>query len=133
MNKQFNTFNTLESHRFVHLEKELSKVIKMKLGKSVKARVRSGMQFVSDRLASVQSTIATNSQHGSKENKSDEEDSDNEPPIKKLKFLIPTSQIPTLTPLNSVTTEFFLQPEVEKMIVDQFTDHLLKTTLSNSS
>ncbi|GKC81501.1 hypothetical protein Tco_1137218 [Tanacetum coccineum] len=63
MNKQFNAFNTLENRRFVHLKKELSKVIKMKLGKSVKARVRSGMKFFTDRLASVQSTIATNSQH----------------------------------------------------------------------
>ncbi|GKA88346.1 hypothetical protein Tco_0810110 [Tanacetum coccineum] len=63
MNKQFNAFNTLESRRFVHLEKKLSKVIKMKLGKYVKARVRSGMKFVSDRLTYVQSTIVTNSQH----------------------------------------------------------------------
>ncbi|GJW59222.1 hypothetical protein Tco_0105953 [Tanacetum coccineum] len=45
----------------------------------------------------------------SEEHISVEKDSDNEPPIKKLKFLIPTSKIPTLTPLNSVTTEFFLQ------------------------
>ncbi|GJW60181.1 hypothetical protein Tco_0109516 [Tanacetum coccineum] len=63
MNKQFNAFNTLESHRFVTLQKELSKVLKTKMGKSVKEKVRKGMEDVSDRLASVQSSIATNSQH----------------------------------------------------------------------
>ncbi|GJY79388.1 retrovirus-related pol polyprotein from transposon TNT 1-94 [Tanacetum coccineum] len=63
MNKEFNALNTLESRRFVMLQKELSKVIRTKIGKLVKAKVRKGMSFVSDRLASVQSFIATNSQH----------------------------------------------------------------------
>ncbi|GJV12695.1 hypothetical protein Tco_1354236 [Tanacetum coccineum] len=63
MNREFNTFNTLESHRFVLLQKELRKIIKTKMGKSVKENVRKGMSFVSDQLASVQSSIATNSQH----------------------------------------------------------------------
>ncbi|GJX61906.1 hypothetical protein Tco_0294806 [Tanacetum coccineum] len=38
MNKEFNAFNTLESHRFVMLQKELSKVIRTKMGKSVKQK-----------------------------------------------------------------------------------------------
>ncbi|GJZ73708.1 retrovirus-related pol polyprotein from transposon TNT 1-94 [Tanacetum coccineum] len=63
MNKESNALNTLESRRFVMLQKELSKVIRTKIGKSVKAKVRKGMSFVSDRLASVQSSIATNSHH----------------------------------------------------------------------
>ncbi|GKA26796.1 hypothetical protein Tco_0712905 [Tanacetum coccineum] len=48
---------------FVTLQQELSKVIKNKLGVSVKNRVHKGMQAVSNKLASVQSTVATNSQH----------------------------------------------------------------------
>nr|GEW86438.1 hypothetical protein [Tanacetum cinerariifolium] len=44
-------------------QKELSKIIKTKIGKSVKAKVRNGMRFVSDRIAFIQSFIATNSQH----------------------------------------------------------------------
>ncbi|GKC55088.1 hypothetical protein Tco_1077833 [Tanacetum coccineum] len=36
MNREFNAFNTLESRRFVILQQELSKVIKTKLGVSVK-------------------------------------------------------------------------------------------------
>ncbi|GJS32402.1 hypothetical protein Tco_0530784, partial [Tanacetum coccineum] len=63
INKQFNALNTLESHRFVTLQQELSKVIKTKLGVSIRNKVRKGMQTVSDKLALVQSTIATNSQH----------------------------------------------------------------------
>ncbi|GJR88721.1 hypothetical protein Tco_0212732 [Tanacetum coccineum] len=38
MNKEFNAFNTLESRRFVMLQKELSKVIRTKMGKSVKQK-----------------------------------------------------------------------------------------------
>ncbi|GJZ32641.1 retrovirus-related pol polyprotein from transposon TNT 1-94 [Tanacetum coccineum] len=63
MNKEFNALNTLESRRFVILQKELSKVIRTKRGKLVKAKVLKGISFVSDWLASVQSFIATNSQH----------------------------------------------------------------------
>ncbi|GKG05585.1 hypothetical protein Tco_0325671, partial [Tanacetum coccineum] len=36
INKQFNAFNTLESHKFVTLQHELSKVIKTKLGVSIR-------------------------------------------------------------------------------------------------
>ncbi|GJZ20382.1 retrovirus-related pol polyprotein from transposon TNT 1-94 [Tanacetum coccineum] len=63
MNKEYNALNTLESCRFVMLQKELSKVIRTKIGKSDKAKVRKGMSFVFDRLAFVQSSIATNSYH----------------------------------------------------------------------
>ncbi|GJZ73707.1 hypothetical protein Tco_0637853 [Tanacetum coccineum] len=63
MNKESNALNTLESRRFVMLQKELSKVIRTKIGKSVKAKVPKGMSFISDRVASVQSSIATNSHH----------------------------------------------------------------------
>ncbi|GJZ78672.1 Toll/interleukin-1 receptor domain-containing protein [Tanacetum coccineum] len=52
-----------QSRRFVTLQQELSKVIKTKLGVSVRNKVHKGMQKVSNKLASVQSIMATNSQH----------------------------------------------------------------------
>ncbi|GKF34370.1 hypothetical protein Tco_0107570 [Tanacetum coccineum] len=62
MNKQFHAFNKLESQRFVLLQKELGKVIKTKQSKSVRERVHSRMQYVNDRLSSVQDAIAHNTQ-----------------------------------------------------------------------
>ncbi|GJV72122.1 hypothetical protein Tco_1492117 [Tanacetum coccineum] len=164
MNREFNEFNTMESHRFVTLQQELSKVIKTKLGVSIRNKVRKEMQAVSDKLSSVQSIVATNSQHvqdlksmykdmvflleaakvfkkvnvkrekgsnhqlrnveqappvnkecslvlhasvekSSEENTSEKIVSDDEPPMKKLKFLIPTSSIPSPTLLNSIMSE----------------------------
>nr|GEY30824.1 leucine-rich repeat-containing protein [Tanacetum cinerariifolium]GEY33614.1 leucine-rich repeat-containing protein [Tanacetum cinerariifolium] len=49
--------------RFVTLQKELSNVIKAKMGKSIREKVRKRMETVFDKLAAVQSTVATNSQH----------------------------------------------------------------------
>ncbi|GKD56258.1 hypothetical protein Tco_1289645, partial [Tanacetum coccineum] len=46
-----------QSRRFVLLQKELSKVIRTKMGKSVKAKVHKGMSFVSDQQASATSSI----------------------------------------------------------------------------
>ncbi|GJZ78588.1 hypothetical protein Tco_0643425, partial [Tanacetum coccineum] len=63
MHKEFNAFNKLESHRFVKLQKELSKVIKKELRVSIKNKVHKGMEVVSNKLASVQSFVAINSQH----------------------------------------------------------------------
>nr|GEZ97672.1 hypothetical protein [Tanacetum cinerariifolium]GEZ97683.1 hypothetical protein [Tanacetum cinerariifolium] len=39
INKQFNAFNTMESHRFVTLQLELRKVIKTKVGVSVRYKI----------------------------------------------------------------------------------------------
>ncbi|GKC01975.1 hypothetical protein Tco_0993585, partial [Tanacetum coccineum] len=141
--------NTLESRRFVMLQKELSKVIRTKMGKSVKAKVRKGMSFVFNQLAFVQSSIATNSQHvfdlrqafqdmnfSLSQHKSLKRlmlrgrNSDDEPPFKKLKFLIPTSSIPSPTPLNSIPPEPIQRTEITKMSFDQFSEHLTQTTSS---
>ncbi|GKC16157.1 hypothetical protein Tco_1012939 [Tanacetum coccineum] len=54
--------------------------------------------------------------------------SDEEPPIKKLKFLISTPTISSQTPLRSVLPKHLKKPDVVKMTVEQFTDHLVKTT-----
>ncbi|GJY18707.1 hypothetical protein Tco_0390198 [Tanacetum coccineum] len=58
------------------------------------------------------------------ENNSEKIVSDDEPPVKKLKLLIPTSSIPSPTPLN------LIKPDVTKMTMKQFTKHLSKTTSS---
>ncbi|GJR56576.1 putative reverse transcriptase domain-containing protein [Tanacetum coccineum] len=141
--------------QFVTLQKELSKVIQNKMGVSIKKKVRKGMEAVSDKLASVQSTVATNSQHGeqhpgdatmanaqgeqppaqeisnveqapaileyvneenalvlyasvkksSEVNTLEKKVSDDESPLKKLKFLIPTSSFLSPTPLNLILPE----------------------------
>ncbi|GJR88720.1 hypothetical protein Tco_0212731 [Tanacetum coccineum] len=59
-----------------------------------------------------------------------QKDSDDEPPIKKLKFLIPTSSIPSPTPLNSIPPEPIPRTEIAKMSFDQFSEHLTQTTSS---
>ncbi|GJS23333.1 hypothetical protein Tco_0451965, partial [Tanacetum coccineum] len=139
------------------------------------------MNVVSGKLASIQSTMATNSQHvqdlrreqqsgvytmanaqgeqppaqelmnvkqaphvneesalvlhasvkkSSEENTSENIVSDDEPPVKKLKFLIPTPLIPSPTPLNSIMPELTQKPDITKMTMEQFTEHLSKTTSS---
>ncbi|GJT43495.1 hypothetical protein Tco_0952210 [Tanacetum coccineum] len=185
-----------------YIKKELSKVLKTKMGKSISGKVCKGMGTVSDKLASVPSTMATNSQHvqdmrlmfkdmvalleaaevfkkanaeGEKWEKNNPETptkeddaqipdptkgeqhlrekkalvlhasveksseeitskknvSDDEPPVKKLKFLIPTSSsILSPTPLNSVQPEPIQKPKVTKMTFEQFSKHLTKTTSS---
>ncbi|GKF15269.1 hypothetical protein Tco_0056731 [Tanacetum coccineum] len=57
---------------------------------------------------------------------------DDEPPVKKLKFLIPTSSssIPSPTPLNSIMHEPLQKPDASKMIIKQYTKYLNKTTSS---
>ncbi|GJU95442.1 hypothetical protein Tco_1320198 [Tanacetum coccineum] len=61
---------------------------------------------------------------------SEKKDSDDEPPFKKLKFLIPTSSIPSPTPLNSIPPKPIQRTEITKMSFDQFSLHLTQTTSS---
>ncbi|GJV70975.1 hypothetical protein Tco_1490970 [Tanacetum coccineum] len=61
--QEFNAFNKLESHRFVLLQKELSKSLHTKMRKSIRLKVRKGMKEVRDKLSFCTSTVATNSQH----------------------------------------------------------------------
>ncbi|GKG40630.1 hypothetical protein Tco_0467407, partial [Tanacetum coccineum] len=54
-----------------------------------------------------------------------------EPPVKKLKFIIPTSSAtPSQTPLNFIMPELLQKPDANKMTMDQFTEHLTNTTSS---
>ncbi|GJV52316.1 retrovirus-related pol polyprotein from transposon TNT 1-94 [Tanacetum coccineum] len=68
--------------------------------------------------------------HTSEEKSSGEKNTNDEPPLKKLKFLIPTSsEIPSPTPLNSIMPEL-QKLDANKMTMDQFTEHLTNTTSS---
>ncbi|GJX47459.1 reverse transcriptase domain-containing protein [Tanacetum coccineum] len=64
----------------------------------------------------------------SEENNSEKIVSDDEPPVKKLKFLIPAPLIPSPTLLNSIMLKLTQKPDVTKMTMEQFTEHLSKTT-----
>ncbi|GJU58771.1 hypothetical protein Tco_1236537 [Tanacetum coccineum] len=154
MHREFNAFNKLKSLRFVMLQKELRKVIKKEMRVSVNNKVRKGMEVVFDKLASVQSSVATNSQHvqdmvsllealkvfkkanvegekkKSEEDTSEKNVSNDEPHSKKLKFLIPTSSIPSPTPLKFIMPEPLQKPNATKMTMYQFTKHLTNTTSS---
>ncbi|GKA67866.1 hypothetical protein Tco_1025859 [Tanacetum coccineum] len=63
-------------------------------------------------------------------NNLEKKDSNNEPPFKKLKFLIPTSSIPSPTPLCSIPPKPIKRTEITKMLFDQFSEHLTQTTSS---
>nr|GEY81622.1 hypothetical protein [Tanacetum cinerariifolium] len=58
-------------------------------------------------------------------------DLEDEPPIKKLKVLILTLEIPTPTPLSSLIPKHLLNPLQQKLSVEQFTDQLFSTTSSS--
>ncbi|GKA01868.1 hypothetical protein Tco_0674533, partial [Tanacetum coccineum] len=64
------------------------------------------------------------------EDTSGKKETDDEPPAKKLKFLIPSSSIPSPTPLKSIMPDPSKFTETIKMTLDQFTKHLSKTTSS---
>ncbi|GKD92287.1 hypothetical protein Tco_1372124, partial [Tanacetum coccineum] len=67
----------------------------------------------------------------SKKNTSEKKVSDDEPPVKKLKFLLPTpSSILSPTPLNSILHKHVQKPDATTMTIEQFTKYLSKTTSS---
>ncbi|GKA99171.1 hypothetical protein Tco_0827108, partial [Tanacetum coccineum] len=54
--------------------------------------------------------------------------SENEPPVKKLEFLIPDPSIPSPTPLSSFSPQVFKQKAGPNLSIEQFTDSLFQTT-----
>ncbi|GJX61908.1 hypothetical protein Tco_0294808 [Tanacetum coccineum] len=134
LNKEFNAFkHSGESRKvLVCLQKELSKVIEQDGGKISQAK--SGEQQSEDaHMANVQGEQSTAQETTTTilvEDTLKQKDSDDEPPIKKLKFLIPTSSIPSPTPLNSIPPEPIPRTEISKMSFDQFSEHLTQTTSS---
>nr|GFC48826.1 hypothetical protein [Tanacetum cinerariifolium] len=59
---------------------------------------------------------------------SKKKDSDDELPLKKLIFLIPTLSIPLPTPLKSILPELIQRTEITKISFDKFSEHLTQTT-----
>ncbi|GKA56847.1 hypothetical protein Tco_0755919 [Tanacetum coccineum] len=83
--------------------------------------------FVNEEKALVLHTLEEKS---SKEDTLGKKETDDEPPAKKLKFLVPSSSIPSPTPLKSIMPEPPKVTKASKMTLDQFTKHLNKTTSS---
>ncbi|GJU88534.1 hypothetical protein Tco_1300957 [Tanacetum coccineum] len=160
MNKQLHAFNTLESRGFVTLQKELSKDMNFLLElaevfKKANAEGEKGFShgkysggviscsrnyncsispLVSKLADKEKAIVLYGSELKSLEvDTSEKKDSDDEPPVKKLKFLIPPSSIPSPTPLNSILPEPIPRTEITKMLFDQFSEHLTQTTSSNYS
>ncbi|GJS39968.1 hypothetical protein Tco_0565011 [Tanacetum coccineum] len=153
INKEFNAFNTLESHWFVTLQQELSKDLRsmfkdmfslLKQQKSLKVNAE-GKKWEKNnpetpteenpdqtqreqRSRDVTMVVAQGEQTTAQEQAPLSYD---EPPVKKLKFLYPTpSSIPSPTPLKSIMLEPFQKPDTTTMTIDQFTEHLNKTKSS---
>nr|GEV11879.1 hypothetical protein [Tanacetum cinerariifolium] len=136
MYKEFNSFNKLKSRRFDNLQGQLSTVIKTNLNKSLRLKgeqhstqvVPNAGQFppINEEKALV---LHTSEEKSSEKDTSGKKDTNDEPPAKKLKFLIPSSSIPSPTPLKSIMPGPQLT-EAIKMTLDQFTEHPSKTTSS---
>ncbi|GJU72069.1 hypothetical protein Tco_1263474 [Tanacetum coccineum] len=134
-------------HRFDNLQEQLSKVIKTNLDKSIRLEVQKGMKEVQDKLSFWEQSSAqvipnaeqappVNEEkalvlHTLEEKSLGEKDTDDEPPAKKLKFIILTSSaIPSPTPLKSIMHKLLQKHDANKMTMDQFTEHLTNTTSS---
>ncbi|GJR90227.1 hypothetical protein Tco_0214238 [Tanacetum coccineum] len=74
--------------------------------------------------------LHTYEEKSSEEDTSGKKETDDEPPAKKLKFLIPSSSIPSPTLLKSIMPDPPKVTEAIKITMDQFTEHLSKTTSS---
>ncbi|GJU58899.1 hypothetical protein Tco_1236665 [Tanacetum coccineum] len=156
------------ARRFVTLQQELIKVIKTKLGLSVRHKdLRSAFKDMVFLLKAAEVFKKANAEgekseknnpatptkenpdqtqlknkppvneenalvlHALMEKSSEKNVSDDEPPVKKLKFLIPTpSLILSPTPLKSIVPEPTQKPDATKMMIKQITEHLSKTTSS---
>ncbi|GJW05261.1 hypothetical protein Tco_1564117 [Tanacetum coccineum] len=150
LNKVLNAINILETQRFENLQKELITAISKKVGKSVKKCVWKDMdigeqQLINNKMASdkeeqpsVQETTSAPPiteqaplkltvlvVHASVEKDSEEKVSKEEPPSKRLKFLIPNPITSSPNPLNTILPQ--------NNSLDQFTDNLFKTTSSEYS
>ncbi|GJX43037.1 hypothetical protein Tco_0259713 [Tanacetum coccineum] len=98
MNNEFNAFNKLEANRFVILQTELSKA-NVEGEKWEKNNPETPKDTESENKNDAL-VIHASEENVSKEKASDKEATDDEPPMKKLKFLIPTP-----TPLRSIFPE----------------------------
>ncbi|GJV13077.1 hypothetical protein Tco_1354618 [Tanacetum coccineum] len=74
--------------------------------------------------------LHTLEEKSSEKDTSGKKETDDEPLAKKLKFLIPSSSIPSPTLLKSIMPDPPKVTEAIKITMDQFTEHLSKTTSS---
>ncbi|GJY37219.1 hypothetical protein Tco_0422597 [Tanacetum coccineum] len=71
--------------------------------------------------------------YSAEEKGSEEKLTNDEPPFKKLKFLVPNPNIPSPTPLKSLMPQGIRPPAVIDMPLDQFTDSLFNISSSKLS
>nr|GEV77294.1 hypothetical protein [Tanacetum cinerariifolium] len=129
MYKEFNAFNKLESQRFVLLQKEQSKSIHNKGEQpSVQSCTKCMTSFPCHKEKAL--VLHTSEESSLKKDTSGKKETDDEPSTKKLKFLISSSSIPSQTPLKSIMPEPPKVIDAIKMTLDQFIEHLSKTTSS---
>ncbi|GJT78345.1 hypothetical protein Tco_1045070 [Tanacetum coccineum] len=119
MNKAFNAFNTLESHRGYHYAYCSG-------GETVVSNIKQAQHVNEENIM----VLHTSVKKSSEEDISEKKETNDEPLVKKLKFLVPTSSIPSPTPLKFIMPEPLQKPDATKMTMDQFTEHLTKTTSS---
>ncbi|GJS45138.1 hypothetical protein Tco_0595259 [Tanacetum coccineum] len=123
-----------QSNPLGHLHEELC-LLKNKLPGQLKDALKdTHPQLIKDSIKnSILESIAEELPHAlvlhtSEEKSSGEKNTDDQPPLKNLKLLIPTSSaIPSPTPLNSIMSKL-QKPDANKMMMDQFTEHLTNTT-----
>ncbi|GJT24651.1 retrovirus-related pol polyprotein from transposon TNT 1-94 [Tanacetum coccineum] len=143
MYKEFNAFKKLESQRFVLLQNELSKSLHKNMRKSI--RLKDLWIIFKDMVSLLEAAEVFKKANAKGEKCSGssylrrkeftgrhfrKKETNDEPPAKKLKFLTPSSLIPSLTPLKSIMPEPPKVIEATKMTLDQFIEHLNKTTSS---
>ncbi|GJW79166.1 hypothetical protein Tco_0140848 [Tanacetum coccineum] len=75
--------------------------------------------------------VAYKSEDNSRETILGKKDSEDEPPVKKIKVLIPTLEILKPTPRSSIIPEHLQNPAHQKIYVEQFIEQLFNTTSSN--
>ncbi|GJS81558.1 retrovirus-related pol polyprotein from transposon TNT 1-94 [Tanacetum coccineum] len=122
MNKQFNAFNKLKSSRFVILQKELSKVLKTKMGSLIWMKVRKEHALSISEPAQTTTALVI---HTPKEKASEDKVSEEEPSPKRIKFLIPNPSTTSPTPLSLILPQ--------NITMGQFTNSMFKTTSSEYS
>ncbi|GJS60647.1 hypothetical protein Tco_0655431 [Tanacetum coccineum] len=75
--------------------------------------------------------VAHKSEDNSRETISGKKDSEDEPPVKKIKVLIPTPEILKPAPRSSIIPEHLQNPAQQKLSIEQFIEQLFNTTSSS--
>ncbi|GKG29152.1 hypothetical protein Tco_0416517, partial [Tanacetum coccineum] len=93
--------------------------------------IAQGEQPLAQAMPNVEQAPFVNEENALVLHTSKKKETDDEPPAKKLKFLISTSSaIPSPTPLKSLMPDLPQFTDAIKITLSQFTKHLTKTTSS---